>query len=407
MEVMEEGGPVARRAWRVAGRLFASRLASECGSVGVVMALVIFVMMGMLTMTWNTAQLSKTKMRLQNAADSAALAHAIWQARGMNAVQNINDEMYESLSLAVKLRSVAKVIEPIALGLDVAAKAPFVGIIFKGLAVAAHTVGILTGGTAGWLAARICNMFLKNLAKVYVYGSALFGVWNAQQLAAQNEADPLATLNTSSVPGKTDTWHFGIYALGLSWPFKDAFMLPLAESGAKEIGKKPWKDGELKVFDKSTNPWKAIYSFTGAGKAWEVKPYVAKRGDKEGIKVEKKKGKKGTTNEEVNENGVLPGPTMWIAFKLGGNIQTLPLDGFWNRGDKDRWTHKMPMFAVAAAQCITGDVIPHSKKIEEKRTNQRPSGFGTGATAKLVPVSDVFYKMGKAGGYIVDALVYH
>ena len=109
----------------------------------------------------------------------------------------------------------------------------------------------------------------------------------------------------------------------------------------------------------------------------------------------------------MDDNGVLPGPTMWIAFKLGGNIQTLPLDGFWNSGDKDRWTHKLPMFAVAAAQCVTGDVIPHSKKIESGKTNQRPSGFGVGATAKLVPVSEVFYKMGKAGGYVVDALIYH
>ena len=372
------------------------RLASERGSVGVVVALVIFVVMGMLTMTWNTAQLSKAKMRLQNAADSAALAHAVWQARGMNVVQNINDEMYEALSLAAKLRSVAKVIEPIALGFDVAANAPFVGIIFKGLAIAAHTIGILTGGTAGWLAARICNMFLKYIAKIYVYGSALLGVWNAQQLAADNEADPLATLNTSSSSGDPNTWHFGIYALGLSWPLKDAFMLPLEESAKSEVGK-----------SKSTSPWKAIYSFTGAGKAWEIKPYVSKRGSKEGIKVEEKKDKEGKKTTEVDDNGVLPGPTMWIAFKLGGNIQTLPLDGFWNSGDKDRWTHKLPMFAVAAAQCVTGDVIPHSKKIESGKTNQRPSGFGVGATAKLVPVSEVFYKMGKAGGYVVDALIYH
>ena len=148
------------------------RLASERGSVGVVVALVIFLVLGMLTMTWNTAQLSKAKMRLQNAADSAALAHAVWQARGMNAVQNINDEMYEALSLAVKLRNVAKVVEPIAIAFDAASNAPFVGVIFKGLAVAMHTIGVLTGGTGGWLAARICNMFLKYIERVYAWGAA-------------------------------------------------------------------------------------------------------------------------------------------------------------------------------------------------------------------------------------------
>ena len=92
-------------------RIMRGRVASESGSVGVLVAFVIFLVMGMLTMTWNTAQISKTKMRLQNAADSAALAHAVWQARGMNVVQNINDEMYEGLSLAVKLRKIAEGLE--------------------------------------------------------------------------------------------------------------------------------------------------------------------------------------------------------------------------------------------------------------------------------------------------------
>ena len=104
---------------------------------------------------------------------------------------------------------------------------------------------------------------------------------------------------------------------------------------------------------------------------------------------------------------VLPGPTMWIAFKLGRNIQTLPLDGFFNSGDSKRWTHKLPFFAVAAAQCITGDVIPHSKKTEEGETNQRPAGFGAGATAKLVPVSQVFYNWNKISCTAVDAIIYH
>ena len=374
------------------------RLGSERGSVGVVMALVIFVVMGMLTMTWNTAQLSKAKMRLQDAADSAALAHAIWQARGMNVVQNINDEMYEALSLASKLRKVAEVVEPIAIVFDGMSHIPIVGIVFKGLAIAMHTIGVLTGGTAGWLAARICNLFLKYIQKVYVYGSALMGVWNAQQLAAQNEADPLAALSSSSIPGDPSSWHFGIYTFGMSWPFKDAFMLPLAESSKSEVSKSPWTGKKVSTFDASTQPWKAIYKFTGAGNEWKIKPYVSKRGDKEGITMKDKK---------VEENGVFPGPTMWIAFKLGKNIQTLPIDGFWNDKDKDRWTHKLPMFAISAAQCITGDVIPHSKKSEEDKTNQRPAGFGVGATAKLVPVSEVFYRMGKAGGYAVDALIYH
>ena len=388
-------------------RKMRERLASERGSVGVVMALVIFVVMGMMTMTWNTAQLSKTKMRLQNAADSAALAHAIWQARGMNAVQNINDEMYEALSLAVKLRNVAKVVEPIALAFDVASNAPFVGIIFKGLAIAMHTIGVLAGGTGGWLAARVCDFFLKHIAMIYVYGSTLLGYCNAQKLASQNEADPLVAWSPKSQVTDPDGWHLGIYALGFSSPIKDTVLLPLEKSSKDEVGKSPWKGEKISVFENSTSPWKQIYKITCAGSAWEIKPYVSKRGNKEGIKVEKKK-KDGKETTVVDDNGVLPGPSVWVAFKLGQNIQTLPIDGFFNPGDKNRWSHnKLPFVAISAAQCITGDVVPHSKKSEEDKTNQRPAGFGAGATAKLVPVSEYFYKMAKGLGYVVDAIVYH
>ena len=109
----------------------------------------------------------------------------------------------------------------------------------------------------------------------------------------------------------------------------------------------------------------------------------------------------------VDDNGVLPGPTFWLAFKEGGNIHTLPLDGFFNSDDKKRWQHKLPMFAVAAAQCITGDVVPHSKKTEENKTNQRPAGFGAGATAKLVPISQVGYRWKKGIGIALDAIFYH
>ena len=382
------------------------RLASERGSVGVIVAFVIFVVMGMLTMTWNTAELSKAKMRLQNAADSAALAHAVWQARGMNAVQNINDEMYEALSLAVKLRTIAAVFEGIATGFEVAANLPVVGPVFRGLAIAMHTVGVITGGPAGWMTARICKLFLKYIQMAYVYGSSAFGLWNAQQLAAQNEADPLAKLDGTKSTADSGGWHFGIYALGISWPLKDAFVLPLEQSKKDEVTKAPWTGSSMDIFPNAFPPWNTIYKIAGTGEEWNITPYVSKRRETEGIKVEKKQ-EDGKDVTKVDEQGVLPGPTVWVAFKLGKNIHTLPLDGFFNSEDNERWTHSLPMFAIAAAQCITGDVIPHSKKRVKGTPNYRPSGFGAGATAKLVPVSEVFYKMSKATGIIVDAIIYH
>ena len=384
-------------------RRMAGRLKSERGSVGVVVALVIFLVMGMLTMTWNTAQLSKAKMRLQNAADSAALAHAVWQARGMNAVQNINDEMYEALGLALKLRTIGAVTEGVAMGLEALSAVPVIGAIFKGLAIAAHCIGVLTGGTAGWISARICKLFLKNIAMVYAKGSSLLGLWNAQQLAAQNEAGLLAKLDGTKSTADSDSWHFGIYALWMSWPIKDSFMLPLAESGKTDGS--PWKAEECNSFKISVAPWLQIYDFCGSSEGWDIRPYVSKRGDQEGLKL-----KDGKVEKDGDE--VLPGPTLWVAFKLDKDIQTLPLDGFLKSEkakteETGRWTHKLPMFAVAAAQCVTGDVIPHSRKTEENKTNQRPAGFGAGATAKLVPVGDVFSSMNTVVGGVVNAVIYH
>ena len=382
-------------------RTWRGRLASVRGSVGVVVALVIFLAMGMLTMTWNTAQMSKAKMRLQNAADSAALAHAIWQARGMNAVQNINDEMYEALALAVKLRNIAIGVEIAAQAFDVASNVPFVGVIAKGFAIVFHTVGILAGGASGWMATKICSWFLKYIQIGYEWGSAWFGVWNALQLAAQNGADPLAGLSTgSSSADYGDSWNLGFYTLPcLSAHPKDVVFLPLKPSKKAEVSKSPWKESaKTTVFDMSTAPWKSIYKLTGAGKAWEIVPRVSMRGSQEGLKVE---------DGKVKDDDVLPSPTVWIAFKLDRHVHTLPIDLFYNANDAKTWTHDVPVFASAAAQCVTGDVVPHSKKTEEDKTNQRPAGFGAGATAKLVPVSLVGYKIKKGVGVALDAISFH
>ena len=360
------------------------RLASEDGSVGVVVALFIFFALGLITMTWNTAQLSKEKMRLQNAADAAALAHAAWQARGINAVQNINDEMYQALTFADTLRKVSIAFEVVAQGLDAASVGPW-AFITKPLAIAAHLVGALTGAVSGHVSHNICNIFLKYLAIFYAKGSALLGYWDAQQLAGLNDADPLATL------GEFLNLKFGFYAYGFSWPFKDAFMLPLEQV---EKSGKPWKAGDVNYpFDAAPAPWKAIYEAFNTSKGWEVKPFISKRGDATGVDA-------------------LPGPTLWLAFKLDRHVQTLPLDPFIGKFEDGKMpdaakSRGIPLFALAAAKCVTGDVVPVSEKTEKNKANQRPAGFGTGATAKLVPISDVFAGIHEIAEGIVSAIIYH
>ena len=381
------------------------RVVSERGSVGVVMAIVMFLVLGMLTMTWNTAQLSKAKMRLQNAADSAALAHAVWQARGMNTVQNINDEMYESLSLAVRLYAASEVMVVMGTVLAELAVIPIVGAAFYVAALALFEVSVYVADAGWWLAMGISDMFLKTLEVIYAKMSGVFGVWNAQQLAAQNEADPLASLDWGST-ADADGSHIGIYSVGMSSLFIDTYVLPLGNSSSQEVNSAPWKVTQLSFLSRLPEPFKSIGNLLGAIDGWCVTPYASRRVDgSEGLVLE---------DGRVTDDSVLPSPTMWIAFKKGKNIETLPIDGFWNPGDSKRWSHDQPMYAVAAAQCITGDVVPHSRKYMSGGTNQRPAGFGTGATAKLVPVAEVFHRMDKSKasngggmGPLIENIIYH
>lgn len=381
------------------------RVASERGSVGVVMAIVMFLVLGMLTMTWNTAQLSKAKMRLQNAADSAALAHAVWQARGMNTVQNINDEMYESLSLAVRLYAASEVMVIMALTFEKLAAIPIIGAAFLAASIVLYEVSVYVADAGWWLAMGICTVFLKTLEVVYAKMSGILGVWNAQQLAAQNEADPLGAIDWGST-ADTSGIHLGMYSVGMSSLFIDTYVLPLGNSSSQEVNSAPWKVTQLSFLSKLPEPFKSIGNLLGALDGWCVTPYASRRVDgTEGLALE---------GGRVTDDSVLPSPTMWIAFKKGKNIETLPIDRFWNPNDEKRWSHGQTMYAVAAAQCITGDVVPHSKKHMTGDTNQRPAGFGAGATAKLVPVAEVFHRMDRSKaandgskGPLIENIIYH
>ena len=369
---------------------FRRRLGDESGHVGVLMAMAIFVVVGMLMMTWNTAQLSKEKMRLQNAADSAALGFCTWQARGMNAVQNINDEMYVALWIADKLLAVAVGIEAVATGLELCELIPFVGPLFVALSNFNHILAVAIGGTSGWLASRICPWVLRPLSYFYAYGSAAFGWWGAQQLACLNGASPLGGISKDLKVFK-NKWHLGLFAIGVSFPIIDSILLPIEQ---KENAGGPWKHSDWsEVFSLTKYRfYTGIHKFCGTGKAWEFKPWVSK-------------AEKDTKGNEVPRT---PGPSVWIAYKSHDGIETLPLDKWKPKGSNFvKFVHSMPMFAVAAAQCISGDVVANSKKAEKDKINQRRAGFGTGATAKLVPVATAVGALNETVGKAVGVVIYH
>ena len=360
------------------------RVADDRGHVGVLMAFVIFVVVGALTMTWNTAQLSKEKMRLQNAADSAALGFCVWQARGMNTVQNLNDEMYAALSIAKKLLVVAVPAETAAQALDKMGNIPYIGIVCKIAAQAFHIVAAISGGLSGLLANRICPYFLKPLGYFYAYGSTVLAYWGAQQLAAKNRADPLGNVSISLGPLGT----LGVYALGLAFPLVDTVKLPLQPESKSE---EPWKndtDNSDLFQKKSGGIYQTIHKICGTGGKWEVKPWVSKRDDKTG-------------------KDALPGPSIWVAHKYYSHVEAMPLEAWTTNAVAviDKW----PMVAIAAAQCVTGDVVAHSVTPAKAKGNQRPAGFGTGATAKLIPVTTAFAALTTNGisTAVLKRIIYH
>ena len=85
----------------------------------------------------------------------------------------------------------------------------------------------------------------------------------------------------------------------------------------------------------------------------------------------------------------------------------MPLEAWTSKASEviDKW----PMIAIAAAQCVTGDVVAHSVTPAKAKNNQRPAGFGTGATAKLVPVTTAFAALttNAVSTAVLKRIIYH
>ncbi len=361
--------------------ILGARLKSDRGSVGVLIALAIFLVCGMLTMTWNTVQLSKEKMRLQNAADAAALEYCIWQARGMNAVQNINDEAWVVFDTGTKLLNYTVKTETALQLIPI----PFLKAAAEGLLCAVP--GALSGLMTHWCG----DILLKGASYFYVYGSCAFGHLGAQQFAAQNGASGIVGDWFQVVDFKC-----GLYTLGCSMnPVSDFVWLPLKQDQKPgDPFQRTEKASEQGVL--AASMMKGLYKIAGTGKSWDFKPFVSKR-------------------EGVSGLGPLPTATIWVALKYKNEIQTMDLKT-WAGDEAKSGMHNSPMFAIAAAKCFTGDVIKHNQEPEKdgsfKVTNNRPVGFGTGATAKLVPVAQAVKDLpgasvGSVLGKVLSTIVYH
>lgn len=360
----------------------------ERGSVGVLIALVMFFVMGMLMMTWNTVQISKDKMRLQNAVDSAALAHATWQARSMNAIQNMNEEKYFALDLAIDLTKIGVVAEKLAQGFWKAAKAasafPPAMYALEALAWASRFVGYCSACTAGWMQSVVVPI-LDVFQQIYQW-CPIAGFLNAQNFAAYNGANRLFSTELKFTDSESAL--FTASTIPITAKYVQLFQLPVEKN---KPAKKPWKytasDDTKTTFKGGTFKTGAgVYKTFHAGESWDKEAFESK--------------KSGTGSGSAA--AIFPEPIAWLAMKSGKQIEALPLELIAGEGYQN--VDNMPVFAIGAAQCITGDIVPHADNTSAK---QRPIGFGTGATAKLVPVSTVLTRINEKLGNIGSAIFFH
>ena len=192
------------------------RLFGDRGAMGFLMALVMFFVCGMLTMTWNTYTLSREKMRVQDAVDAAALEHATWQARGMNCLQNLNEEGYDALSTAIAGYTISGVLVAIA---QAVTAIPIIGPILNTALIGAS---VITCAASTWTC-EVVLTFVQVAQKFYQYGTCVLGYLAAQEVASYNGATgiiahfakPGQKVASLKMPGGT-TLDLDVFAFGLS-----------------------------------------------------------------------------------------------------------------------------------------------------------------------------------------------
>lgn len=378
------------------------RLFGDRGAIGFLMALVMFFVCGMLTMTWNTYTLSREKMRVQDAVDAAALEHATWQARGMNCLQNLNEEGYDALSTAISGYVISGALVAIA---QAVTAIPIIGPILNAALIGASVIAC---AASTWICEVVLN-FVKMAQKFHQYGTCALGYLAAQEVASYNGATgiighfakPGQKLASLPMPGGT-TLDLDVFAFGLSLAPKDTLLLPVEEK--QMTNQPPWDSGESLGLDEIFTTIKEVpvigEIYWLPAKMPTFWPLVSKS-----VKGKDKEGKETTVP-------VLPSPTLWVAMRDYPPHDVIRGfdEWFFEKGAKnlnalaEPKKSAFPVMAYAVGQCVTGDLTTNAPADHPAR----PRGYGAGANAKLISLEEALTitnhtTLQKAAGF----LLYH
>ncbi len=355
-----------------------ARIAGNQGSVGILMALVMFFVCGMLIMTWNTYTLSREKIRLQNAVDAAALEHAVWQARGMNTIQHLNDEGYDVMTTAITGYTIGAGVAVLAQAVNAI---PVVGSILSTVLTAA---GVIVIDVSTWMLEVVLTC-IKIIQKAWIYGTPLIAYLSAQQAAAMNGSTGIISHFVGKEPatltiGKVVKIGLDLYAVGISLAPKDTLLLPV-ETAKKDDNALPWKPTTLCNTLFTTIRTNLVLSKI----AWlptQVKGFEPT--------ISKKRG----TGDKAKPH--LPAPTLWICLKAYPSHDSIQRFDQWlfAKAGKDFGSldapgqSPFPILAYAVGQCVTGDIIEQTPADDKKVNPLRARGWGTGANAKLISLEE-------------------
>lgn len=387
-------------------RRFVSLASDERGVAFYYTAIILFFILSILTVIYDVSRVSEKKTQMQVAADAAALEMAVWQARGMNMVQNLNDEIYDIDEALTIIYGIAGGITAAGIALEALSWIPVIGEALEAAGEILEALAAVMAQVAYYTHKLFVVCFLGPLRTFYVYGSMLFGYIGANNVAYANGAERIIPKITGGSGGggiiheiigfikrEINDMTGQFVAIGIPTSPYAAIYLPLSQEDAKSlplnvknpegVGGKAWTALMLIL---CANQDLEEYCGGGGEEAsggevggedptslfW-VDDYYASR-DSESLKI---------------------APMIWMVHASSdvGLISEYLIGG---NASEDT---KIPILAYAVGQALGGNV---TKKSDDDNP-YRPVGKGVSADAFLVPMNAIdFSKSVSANGVTLE-----
>ncbi len=157
------------------------RIEGERGVALYYTVIITFFIVSILSVIYDVSKFSHRKMIAQNAADAASLEIAVWQCRGLNLVQNINTEIYETDEVLAIVYGIAGAMTGVGKILEATV------ILFEA-GYAVEQAAYYIAKAAYYVHKVIVDYFLENMRAFYAKGSMLMGFVGANEAARYNGA---------------------------------------------------------------------------------------------------------------------------------------------------------------------------------------------------------------------------